>query len=237
MCFPRCRRMERDLDLTLRTFEEVSSSAECSWWCSQILTFALHNNPMRPEVYSFAFYLYGRLRLVRDAVTRLHGVGSDSGKRVLRPSDMITTRQLRIPVATDPHHLELVSERDCDVMMVTPFTSEESSDMTAADSEIPSSYVTSEADPPGLAILDSGCTRTMHGSVWAERFEAELKSRGLAFHSLSKKQIFKGVGGQIQSDVVKVYPIGLAKVHGEMCSSEAPGALPLLLSRPFMQHH
>ena len=95
--------------------------------------------------------------------------------------------------------------------------------------------MTSETDPPGLAILDSGCTKTMHGEVWAERFEAELGKRGLSHHAIPKKQTFKGVGGQTQSRIAKIYPIGLAKVHGEMCSSEAPGALPLLLSRPFME--
>ena len=51
----------------------------------------------------------------------------------------------------------------------------------------------------------------------------------------TKRRLSKGVGGNIQSDVVKVYPVGLAKVHGEMCSSEAPGPLPLLLSRPFVE--
>ena len=39
------------------------------------------------------------------------------------------------------------------------------------------------------------------------------------------------------SHVVKVYPIGLSQIHGEMCSCEAPGSLPLLLSRPFMEEH
>ena len=95
--------------------------------------------------------------------------------------------------------------------------------------------MTSELDPPGLAILDSGCTKTMHGATWAERYEAELEKLGLTWQEKEKKQLFKGVGGNVQSNVVKVYPIALSKVHGEMCSSEAPGPLPLLLSRPFME--
>ena len=95
--------------------------------------------------------------------------------------------------------------------------------------------MTSELDPPGLAILDSGCTKTMHGATWAKRYEAELEKLGLTWQEKEKKQLFKGVGGNVQSNVVKVYPIALSKVHGEMCSSEAPGPLPLLLSWPFME--
>ena len=49
----------------------------------------------------------------------------------------------------------------------------------------------------GQAILDSGCTRTMHGLSCARRFEKELRERGLEFRSKSGKQSFKGVGGKI----------------------------------------
>ena len=215
-----------------RSFEDVASSAECSWWCAQVLTFALQiNNPMRLEIYVFAFFLYGRLKLVRDSLVRLHGAGSDpQNKRVFHPSDMVTTRQLRIPVAMDPSRLDVVAEHDCDVMMVT-----EAEDQAEDTETLEDDAVTSDADPPGLAILDSGCTKTTHGSVWATRFEAELGKLGLAFTTQKKKQVFKGVGGQIVSNVVKIYPIGLSQIHGEMCSCEAPGSLPLLLSRPFMK--
>ena len=68
-----------------RSFEDVAASAECSWWCAQVLNFALQNNPMRPEIYVFAFYLYCRLRLVRDSIVRLNGAGADpQNKRVFR---------------------------------------------------------------------------------------------------------------------------------------------------------
>ena len=52
---------------------------------------------------------------------------------------------------------------------------------------------------------------------------------------ITTRQAFRGVGGQVTSTVTKVYPVGLSRVHGELCSCEAPGSLPLLLSRPFMQ--
>ena len=136
----------------------------------------------------------------------------------------------------DPSRLDVVSEHDCDVMMVTVEGDlTEDAETLEDDAVVGTAYVTSASDPPGLAILDSGCAKTMHGSVWATRFEDELKKLGLSFSTKEKKQIFKGVGGQIVSNVVKVYPIGLSRIHGEMCSCEAPGPLPLLLSRPFME--
>ena len=60
---------------------------------------------------------------------------------------------------------------------------------------IAQAYAASEEDLPGLAILDSGCTKTMHGSNWAERFEAELQKFGLSSRSRVKNQLFSGVGG------------------------------------------
>ena len=75
----------------------------------------------------------------------------------------------------------------------------------------------------------------MHGSTWATRFEEALKEKGLDFETMARAQSFRGVGGEIRSTTAKVYPIGIDKVHGRMFSAEAPGPLPLLLSRPFMQ--
>lgn len=91
-------------------------------------------------------------------------------------------------------------------------------------------YASDEQDPPGLAILDSGCTRTTHGTEWSELFEIGISSR-----KRLKKQSFRGVGRQIASNTVKIFPIGISGVNGELHSAEAPGALPLLLSRPFME--
>ena len=185
---------------------------------------------MRPEIYTFAFDLYGGLQLIKSSVCRVQGQGPDANKRVHRPTDMVTTRQVRVPVVTGPSRPDLVVEHDCDVMMVDQAEGDVlEDDATVADD------IAIGSDPPALTILDSGCTKTMRGTAWAERFEAELSRLGLKFQSQKRKQLFKGVGGQIQSNLVKIYPIGLAKVHGEMCSSEAPGPLPLLLSRPFME--
>ena len=89
---------------------------------------------------------------------------------------------------------------------------------------------------PCLAILDSGCTKTMRGASWAKRFEEELKKLDLEWESRDHRQSFKGVGGKIVSQTVKVYPIAIQGVQGDLYSSEAPGNLPLLLSRPWMEN-
>ena len=73
-------------------------------------------------------------------------------------------------------------------------------DADADDSEARSKAIAegcaaSEDDLPSVAIRDSGCTRTMHGSNWAEQFEAELQKFRLSFKSRVKNQLFSGVGG------------------------------------------
>ena len=222
-----------------RSFEDAASSADSAWYCAQVLNHALSNQPMQPEVYRFAFYLHGRLQLVKQAIESAHAQGSDATapKRALDPNNMVTKRQIRVPVAMDPQRLDVVTEQDCDVMMATADNPEDAVEKEGPedDCEIPSSYVTSKDDPPGLAILDSGCTKTMHGRGWARDFERELEKIGLPHKIKAHTQVFKGVGGQITSEIAKVYPIGLAKAHGEMQSSETDGPVPLFLSRPFME--
>ena len=102
-----------------RTFADVASSADGTIFCSSILNYALANNPMQPTAYRFSFYLYGRLKLVKGAVDRMSGSSADGQKRVRRPGDMVTSRQIRVPVSMDPNRLDIVTEQDCDVMMAT----------------------------------------------------------------------------------------------------------------------
>ena len=204
------------------TFMQVASSAESSWFCSHVIVQVLENKAaMTPEQHRFAFYLYGRLRLVHAAGTRLLKAGKEPnpGKRVMSPDDMVTQRCIRVPLSADPTGAyESLSVHDCEVMMVTADEDE--------DHNLAMAYLAAPDDPPGLAILDSGCTRTMHGTSWARAFEAL---------SRSKTQAFKGIGGQLKSDTVKVFPVGIAKIHGELHSTETSSNAPLLLSRPFMQ--
>ena len=56
---------------------------------------------------------------------------------------------------------------ECSVMMVN--------DVAKAEAI----YIGTDEDPPGLAIVDTACSRTMHGRPWRERYEAALAERGL----------------------------------------------------------
>jgi len=153
------------------------------------------------------------------------GQDNQPGKRVLNPDEMVTSRCIRVPLSLDPHgQPDGLFLPDCEVMMV-------SGDSQVAEETL----LSAPEDPPGLAILDSGCTRTMHGAMWLQACERELNRIGLTPKSRPKNQAFKGIGGQLASDTVKVFPVGIAKIHGELHSAETPGNAPLLLSRPFMQ--
>ena len=77
--------------------------------------------------------------------------GEAKGKRSSDPDDMKAVRKLVAPLQYDIEDPNSVNAHECEVMMVSP--DEESFALTAED-------------PPGLAILDSGCTRTMHGKAW-----------------------------------------------------------------------
>ena len=202
-----------------RTFVEAASLVEFDWYCRASLTHALENQPMTPEVFRFAFYLFGRVKLVHSAGMRmLKGDATSMAKRPADPSQMSSTRMIQVPLqlSEDPNNLQI---QHCDVMMTS-------------DNE---AYVLSEQDPPGLALLDTGCSRTMHGADWASRFESELKEKGLLVKRKSKIQLFRGVGGETRSDVVKAFPVSIGGVQGEIFSAETPGSVPLLMSRPFME--
>ena len=204
------------------TYVVIASSLDWEPFCCEVLGKALRNEPMTPEVYRFAFYLYSRAVLVRSAAVRwMKSAAGPEELRSKRPQDnssMQADRCLFVPIqgSQDPRD---VSVQQCDVMMVGL------GDSIDQDPE----------DPPGLAILDSGCTRTMHGTSWAADFEKALSSKGLQPLCKSKTQRFKGVGGETISQVVKVFPIGLGGTHGELHSAETEGDTPLLMSRPFMQ--
>ena len=201
------------------SFVEAASKIEYDWYCRASLTHALENQPMTPDVFRFAFYLYGRVKLVHSAGMRmLKGDVGSVAKRSADPSQMSSTRSILVPLqlSEDPRNLQV---QQCDVMMTSP----------------DEAYVLSESDPPGLALLDTGCSRTMHGADWASRFEAELKERGLLVKRKSKIQVFRGVGGETRSEVVKAFPVSIGGVPGEIFSAETPGSVPLLMSRPFME--
>ena len=205
------------------TYIQIASSVEASVYCHQTLRMALDDQAMSPETYRFAFYLFGRVRLLHGCAMRTWKAGITSPlKRNTDPDDMVAHRCIRVPICMHEGHPEMAQPHDFEVLMVN----QDISDHERLDLE--TTYTTSSQDPPGLAILDSGCTRTMHGTDWAKAFEEELEKLNLSPRRRLKKQSFKGVGGQIASDTVKIFPVGINKVNGELHSAEAPGSLPLL---------
>eukprot|EP00435_Cladocopium_sp_Y103_P024596 s4511_g6.t1 len=212
------------------TFEQVSSSPEASAFCTQTLMSAMQDQPMTPDHFRLAFYLYGRAKLLHSAVTRMWKSGQPRvSKRPQHPDEMIAHRCIRVPLCLDIHHPEVIQVHDFEVLMTED-------DPNAGDRlDLDFNFAATPSDPPGLAILDPGCTRTMHGENWSKSFEAELGKLGLSSRRRLKHQSFKGVDGEIASNTVKVFPIGIGGVNGELHSAEAPGGLPLLLSRPFME--
>ena len=51
----------------------------------------------------------------------------------------------------------------------------------------------------GLAILDTGCSETMHGRDWRCPFEDILKKYGVRTVAFNKSKRFRGVGGRVES--------------------------------------
>ncbi|CAK9071730.1 unnamed protein product [Durusdinium trenchii] len=205
-------------------FAVASASPEYEPYCQQVLQHALDNQPMDPTVYRFAFYLYGKVKLAWAAGHRLvKGAGSSAAKRG-KSEDMTGTRYMIFPVRADP---SMPAQVASECMMVASEEIEENVKYEA--------FALEAQDPPGLAILDSGCTRTMHGSEWAHRFEEEISKYDLVPKVRDKRQTFKGIGGAAESKIVKVFPVGIGGSHGVIHSAETDGQTPMLISRPFMQ--
>ena len=86
-------------------FDVVSSDPQAEHYCKQVMTHAVANEPMPPEIFRFAFYLYGRLRLVRASAERItkpsKEEGESKGKREIDKSPMEPVRKLWAPIQYD----------------------------------------------------------------------------------------------------------------------------------------
>ena len=106
--------------LSGRSFLEVASMPEFESFCRATM---MHGpgptSRYDLRFFRFAFYLYGRLKLVRSAAIRMMKGDSRSVlKRTADPSAMEASRCIQVPLQTlenDPNHLE---PHFCDVMMV-----------------------------------------------------------------------------------------------------------------------
>ena len=205
-------------------FVDIATNFESEPYCKQVMHIALNLEPMSPPVFRLASYLYVRLQIAWQAGVKLSGTGQvlPAGKRPFSPEDMLTSRTIKVPLQLDYYDPSSLKVHECEVMMVDEDLNYEA-------------YGVQPADPPGLAILDSGCNRTMHCEEWAKAYEEKLAELGLQPSIRNKTQLFKGIGGHAESKVVKAYPVGLGGVNGELHSAETPGKTPMLISRPFMQ--
>ena len=88
-------------------------------------------------------------------------------------------------------------------------------------------------DPPGLCLLDIGCSRTMHGLKWKSSFLAQpgVPEHREAVHHRS----FHGIGGLSTSLTLDTFAIGLFGCNGEVESVCLEQDIPMLLSREDMR--
>ncbi len=71
-------------------------------------------------------------------------------------------------------------------------------------------YTCTDDDPPGLAVLDTACRKTMHGTPWRERVQPLFEARELKARFSEGVGSFSGVGGSAQSVYEVEFPVGIA---------------------------
>ena len=120
----------------------------------------------------------------------------------------------------------------CDVMMAAAADEQRDDlvDFSDDPADVTVNYALTASDAPGLAILDSGCTRTMHGSKWSSAVEDALKKYGLERQTKTKLQPFS----ETVSDTVEVYPVGIGGLTANFTLPRSRVALlcPLLCHVP-----
>ena len=95
----------------------------------------------------------------------------------------------------------------------------------------PDAYAARRSDPPGVAVLDTACQMTMHGTPWRLKYEQALHERHLKTSAESQNTTFHGVGGSTKSDTVFTLPAGIGKAPFALGSAELDQDAPLLISR------
>ena len=96
-------------------YDQVASSAESAWYCAQVLDYVLDGrNALHPEIYRFAFYLFGRVKLVHSAGMRCIKSGAARpDKRPANPDDMVANRHSEFHFSMIP-----ITLRSCNSMTV-----------------------------------------------------------------------------------------------------------------------
>ena len=163
------------------TYVQVASTLDAAGYFHQVLSYAMDStNELHRETHRFAFYLYGRCKLVHSTAMRQHKAGTfRPEKRPANPDDMIAHRHIRVPLQHDPRLPDSVQLHDCEVMMVHDEQAAEPADEADDSEAIAHAYATCEDGLPGLAILDSGCTELCTVAIGPNG--SRLSSRSLDF--------------------------------------------------------
>ena len=121
------------------------------------------DDPINIYLYRYAYFLYGLVRIARGRYNAMPAQLLDGAKHRISDvgegwMDVKDENTFTIPV--QPHLLtapQQISHEECSVMMV------------AESAQQDWSYVIdAETHDKMLAVLDTGCTRTMHGSSWGD---------------------------------------------------------------------
>ena len=87
-----------------------------------------------------------------------------------------------------------------------------------------------QGDPPGLAVIDTACQRTMHGPQCKSRFVEGLRALGLSHAEQPTTKSYTGIGGSMPASTVDRFPAGIFFNNGEMTSACIPQTIPMLIS-------
>ena len=89
-----------------------------------------------------------------------------------------------------------------------------------------------EVDESTMALVDTACTRCMHGQFWRENFEKQcLDKHGLKVEFLQSERDFTSAFGHKKRGVQVRIPVSFGGHRGEVVSTEMPDcSTPLLLS-------
>ncbi|CAK0854593.1 unnamed protein product [Prorocentrum cordatum] len=204
-----------------RTFQDAASDPALIWHNKWALDQALdpEAEEINPHLYRYAHFLYAIVKVARGKFNVAPQQMIDSDKRRLTTdNDWMEANAggFTIPVQPNIHQPDVISTYECSVMVATTGNA-----FSAHDND---------ADAM-LAIIDTGCTRTMHRESWRAAFERKLARRGLQVVKTPTSRTFRGVGGRARSTTAVRFPVGIGGKCGEILSREVLGDCPMLLSR------
>ncbi|CAK0901419.1 unnamed protein product, partial [Prorocentrum cordatum] len=207
-----------------RTFQDAASDPALIWYNKWALDQVL--GPEAEEInlhlYRYAYFLYAIVKIARGKFNVAPQQMIDGDKRRL-PADNdwmeVNAGGFTIPIQPNIRQPDVISTCECSVMAAITGNA-----FSAHDND---------ADAM-LAIIDAGCTRTMHGESWRAVFERKLARRGLQVVGTPTSRTFRGVGGRTSSTTAVRCPVGIGGKCGEILSCEVPGDCPMLLSRDML---